>query len=56
MIDLGFVALASAYCHCKIVSIRRQATLLLGLLLSTPQGLSKMQNDAFTAIKNLLFD
>jgi len=23
MIDLGFVGLASAYCHCKIISIRR---------------------------------
>lgn len=56
MIDLGFVGLASAYCHCKIVSIRREATLFLGLLLSTPQGLSKMQNEAFTALKNLLFD
>jgi hypothetical protein len=43
MIDLGFVGLASAYCHCKIVSIRREATLFLGLLLSTPQGLAKMQ-------------
>lgn len=56
MIEMGFVGLASAYCHCKIVSIRREATLFLGLLLSTPEGLTKMQNEAFTALKNLLFD
>ena len=23
MIELGFVGLASAYCHCKVVNIRR---------------------------------
>jgi hypothetical protein len=44
MIELGFVGLASAYCHCKIVSIRREATLFLGLLLSTPEGLVKMED------------
>jgi hypothetical protein len=44
MIELGFVGLASAYCHCKIVSIRREATIFLGLLLSTPEGLVKMED------------
>lgn len=34
MIDQGCVGLASAFSHCKIKSIRREATLLLGLLLS----------------------
>ena len=35
MIEQGCVGLASAFCHCGVVSIRREATLLLGLLLST---------------------
>jgi len=35
MLELGVLGLASAYCHCKVVSIRREAALLLGLLLST---------------------
>jgi hypothetical protein len=57
MIKQGLVGIASAYMHCKVVSIRREATLLLGLLLSTVSGLQKMNiNEAITGIKKLLFD
>lgn len=57
MIKLGLVGVASAFMHCKVVSIRREATLLLGLLLSTVPGLQKMNiNEAITGIKKLLFD
>jgi len=56
MIELGCVGLASAFTHCKVVSIRREATLLLGLLLSTNEGLSKMGHETFTGLKALLFD
>lgn len=57
MIRLGVVGIAAAYMHCKVVSIRREATLLLGLLLSTVSGLQKMSiNEAITGIKKLLFD
>ena len=57
MIRQGVVGIAAAYMHCKVVSIRREATLLLGLLMSSPTGLSKMSiNETFTGIKKLLFD
>ncbi len=56
MIEQGVVGLASAYCHCKAVSIRREATLLLGLLLSTSEGLTKMSKETYTGFKKLLFD
>lgn len=56
MIEQGCVGLASAFSHCKVNSIRREATLLLGLLLSTNEGLSKMGKETFAGLKNLLFD
>jgi len=56
MIDQGCVGLASAFCHCKVVSIRREATLLIGLLLSTNEGLWKMCKETFTGLNSLLFD
>ena len=57
MIKQGAVGIAAAYLHCKVVSIRREATLLLGLLLSSSTGLSKMSiNETFTGLKKLLFD
>lgn len=57
MIQQGVVGLAAAYTHCKVVSIRREATLLLGLLLSYPSGLQKMSiPETFEGLKKLLFD
>ena len=57
MIRQGVVGVAAAYLHCKVVSIRREACLLLGLLLSSPTGLSKMSvPEAINGIKKLLFD
>jgi hypothetical protein len=57
MIRQGLVGIAAAYLHCKVVSIRREATLLLGLLLSTVSGLQRMSTEeALTGIKKLLFD
>lgn len=56
MIELGCVGLASAFSHCKVISIRREATLLLGLLLSTNEGLSKMSKETYLGFKALLFD
>lgn len=57
MIKQGVVGIAAAFMHCKVVSIRREATLLLGLLLSSTTGLQKVSiNEAFTGIKKLLFD
>lgn len=57
MIKQGLVGIAAAFMHCKVVSIRREATLLFGLLLSTVPGLQKMSiNEAITGIKKLLFD
>jgi hypothetical protein len=56
MIEQGCVGLASAFCHCKVVSIRREATLLIGLLLSTNEGLAKMSKETFEGLKKLLFD
>jgi hypothetical protein len=47
MIEQGCVGLASAFCHCRVVSIRREATLLVGLLLSTNEGLAKMGKETF---------
>ena len=52
MIKQGVVGIAAAYLHCKVVSIRREATLLLGLLLSNQTGLSRMSmTETFTGIK-----
>lgn len=57
MIRLGVVGIAAAYLHCQVVCIRREATLLLGLLMSCSSGLSKMSiNETFTGLKKLLFD
>ena len=57
MIQQGVVGLAAAYTHCKVVSIRREATLLLGLLLSCPSGLEKMSiQETFDGLRKLLFD
>jgi hypothetical protein len=56
MIEQGCVGLASAFSHCKVVSIRREATLLIGLLLSTNEGLAKVGKETFEGLKKLLFD
>jgi hypothetical protein len=42
MIKQDLVGIAAAYLHCKVVSIRREATLLLGLLLTSVSGLQRM--------------
>lgn len=39
MIKQGLVGIAAAYSHCQVESIRREAILLLGLLLSVDSGL-----------------
>lgn len=39
MISQGLIGIASAYLHCKVVDIRREATLLLGSLLTATRGL-----------------
>lgn len=56
MIAQGCVGLASAFVHCKVVGIRREATLLLGLLLSTNEGLGRLGKETFLGLKALLFD
>lgn len=56
MIGQGCVGLASAFVHCKVVDIRREATLLLGLLLSTNEGLARLGKETFLGLKALLFD
>ena len=57
MIKQGIVGIAAGFMHCKVVSIRREATLLLGLLSSSVSGLQKMNiPEAISGIKKLLFD
>lgn len=50
MITQGLIGIASAYIHCKVVDIRREAVLLLGSLVSTPRGLSSLDQQAFKGL------
>lgn len=56
MISQGLIGIASAFIHCKIMDIRREAVLLLGSLLSVPRGLSFMNEQTFKGLASLLFD
>lgn len=56
MISQGLIGIASAYIHCKVVDIRREAVLLLGSLVSTPRGLTFFDQQAFKGLEKLLFD
>lgn len=56
MITQGVIAIASAYIHCKIDDIRREAILLLGSLLSGPRGLNFIDSQFYKGLEKLLFD
>lgn len=56
MVSQGLIGVASAFIHCKIVDIRREAVLLLGSLLSVPRGLTFLNDQTFKGIASLLFD
>lgn len=50
MISQGLIGIASAYIHCQVVDIRREAVLLLGSLVSTPRGLTFLDEQAFKGL------